>query len=1080
MKSSHLSRMTHFVVVFSFAVCGLIVDRGVAAAIDLPIPVVEPEREQPVDFHEEVMPLLRRSCLACHHSKLAEGGLNLESLPQMLSGGDSGSALEVGDPGASLLISRASGEEEPLMPPEDNAADARPLTSEELGLISLWIRQGAEAGVSKSSDSPDWQPIPPSFRPIYAIDVSPDGRYVATGRGNGVEIHELPDFAEVSRLVDPALADTVGDDAADIDLVQSIAFSPDGQTIASGGYRSAKLWKKSFPEVDFDADPELALWKSVVGPVAIAAENGLRAAAAADYSIRVAAAGSSDSLTLTGHSATVVSVTAAAAGDRVLSADLGGRVILWNAETGLAIAEMHLGRAIESLVAANDLSRFAILDAVGALSLFEVTAGETVGLEPRLQEQTAAIKDVTAVAWIDGETPSVVAATEEGPVVMLNAADGATIRSLDHAATVDVLAVDPQSQSLVTAGRDGVVKVWDAQSGEAKRTLDGNPQQVRLVARADQNKQRQQARLIRLAATGEELQKRLGVEEEAVTKATEAREQAKTAAAEQDKKVAAAEQALAGDETKIAENEKRSTALTAELEKLTGQIAAAKAAEKAATAKAAAEKAAAAKAAAEKAAAEAVAAEKAAAETAAAAEAAAAEAAAAKAAADEAAEAADSKKATAENAAAEEAAVEEAAVDEPPATESAAELTEKQTAAESEREKLQAEVTQLKEGLEAKKKAVEAAKQESEKAAAEVVKLQQALDAGVEARDRLVEAIQGHDQQVANEQQVATAFDRQHRRFDRQLSGFRSPVTQVAFSPDGTTLVVAHLDRSLRVYRGDETLAMAVLSSPAASRAMTRPQPLWFTDDQTLMTVGDVTQGWKLTPTWMLHLRIGNPLDSEQESPISDRVTAIDFHPSGELVAIGSGPPSRSGHVQVFSTLDGSLVKDFGDVHSDTVLGVRFSPDGRTLASSAADKIIRILDPAGGVVRALEGHTHHVIALAWQDDATTIATASADQSVKVWNAEDGTQKRTIGGNPKEVTAIRFVGTTSQVLAAGADGNVRLQDVADGKTVRTFNSPGDFLFAVAVTPDGKRVLAGGQNGTLKCWNVEDGKLLNELK
>ena len=163
-------------------------------------------------------------------------------------------------------------------------------------------------------------------------------------------------------------------------------------------------------------------------------------------------------------------------------------------------------------------------------------------------------------------------------------------------------------------------------------------------------------------------------------------------------------------------------------------------------------------------------------------------------------------------------------------------------------------------------------------------------------------------------------------------------------------------------------------------------------------------------------------------------------------------------------------------VRSDAVFSLAFSPDGKYLASGAADKFLKVVELATGkVVKQFEGHTHHVLGVSWNRNERTLASAGADNVVKIWDFVHGERKKTIAGFDKEVTAIRFIGNTDQALAAAGDARIRLVR-EDGSDVRSFAGATDFIESAAVTPDGAVVIAGGQDGVLRVWDGTDGKLI----
>ncbi|WP_404307305.1 PSD1 and planctomycete cytochrome C domain-containing protein [Neorhodopirellula lusitana] len=87
-------------------------------------------------FENEVRPLLANKCFECHGVDEQEGDLRLDSLAEVLRGGDSGQALVPGEPDDSLLM-QAVRYESLEMPPDE------PLSKQEVQTLSRWVEIGA-------------------------------------------------------------------------------------------------------------------------------------------------------------------------------------------------------------------------------------------------------------------------------------------------------------------------------------------------------------------------------------------------------------------------------------------------------------------------------------------------------------------------------------------------------------------------------------------------------------------------------------------------------------------------------------------------------------------------------------------------------------------------------------------------------------------------------------------------------------------------------------------------------------------------------------------------------------------------
>lgn len=213
--------------------------RGMVAVLWLPLFGDRVGADDAEALGRQVQQILRAKCVACHHEGEAEGGLNLESAESIAAGSDSGGLIVAGNHQESLLFRRVSGDEPPIMPPEDNGVGAQPVTEAEQALLARWIDEGAELPAGAGSSKLDWQPVPETLQPCYSVAVSHAQPLVAFGQGPEAMFRYLDESGQT--LLEQTLA--TEDETNATDLVTSLAIAVDGQAIAVGRFRRVDLFR---------------------------------------------------------------------------------------------------------------------------------------------------------------------------------------------------------------------------------------------------------------------------------------------------------------------------------------------------------------------------------------------------------------------------------------------------------------------------------------------------------------------------------------------------------------------------------------------------------------------------------------------------------------------------------------------------------------------------------------------------------------------------------------------------------------------------------------------------------------------
>ena len=364
------------------------------------------------------------------------------------------------------------------------------------------------------------------FKGVSCVAFGPDGRTVAAGSSDGAA-----NLWDVASLADQAGTTTAGSFSGfellgKAGTVSSVAFSPDGHTLASGSH-TIELWDVASGThlrtvAPYGASKDGLGVASNYFSVIFSPDGRTLASGSTDDTVKLWDVASGRELrTLTGHSEAVGSVTFSPDERTLALGSVNGTVKLWDATSGRELRTLT-GHAfsIPSVTFSPDGRTLAAGSEDHTVKLWDVASGRELRALARHSSRVhslafspdgrtlAALSNYTITLWdvaSGRELQNLVVEADPNANSLAFSPDGHTLalangetlhvwdvasgrelrtqttRNLLEAITVSV-AFSADALTLASGGEDNTIKLWDVAGGRELRTLTGHTEAVASLA----------------------------------------------------------------------------------------------------------------------------------------------------------------------------------------------------------------------------------------------------------------------------------------------------------------------------------------------------------------------------------------------------------------------------------------------------------------------------------------------------------------------------------------------------------------------------------------------------------------------
>lgn len=282
--------------------------------------------------------------------------------------------------------------------------------------------------------------------------------------------------------------------------------------------------------------------------------------------------------------------------------------------------------------------------------------------------------------------------------------------------------------------------------------------------------------------------------------------------------------------------------------------------------------------------------------------------------------------------------------------------------------------------------------------------------------------------------------------------GHTDKINTAVFAPNGKYILTASDDCTIRRWNINDGKECNVVKFGRYVHA-----DIFSPDGQyMLITTLSEVQLWNM----------GDKLDLWSKKLTKGILSAV-FSPDSKNIAL-----NLYTDVLVLNAKDGKELFTFTG-HTGSITSVNFSPDSKKVLTTSYDHTARVWDLETRKQILCMEHTDYVTSAAYSPDGKLIITGSGlrDGTAKIWDAQTGKEVTVCAKARSSVQSVSFSPDGKVALIGSHDNNLYIFDVVNKREICRYTLSGSVLYA-AFTPDGCRIILN-----VAPWKKDHIRILN---